>query len=158
MGFNVVDSTTYTYDANNRIIRSDMWQGMPALGMPMELTEQIKYYYDANANLNKFEMFMITGLGGPIELLATYKNTFDSKTTALNPAAFPKPGEAMVVNFPDNQSVNNNVKTEMIDNSGVVGDLTFQFAYTYNTSNRPSTCVATELPANKVRNVTFFYQ
>jgi hypothetical protein len=150
-GFSVLDSSVFVYDANGKVIRSDLYQSIPLSGSGYDLTEKLKYTYAANGNISQYDIYDASS--GTDDLIATVKYTFDTKT---NPLILN--GEAFAIGHPDWVSVNNGTNVEIIDITDPSNNQTIIFTYTYNNANRPVTAVSTQNPGAIVRNYTFYYQ
>jgi YD repeat-containing protein len=57
-GFSVDDSSAHVYDASGKLIRTDEYQAIPALGQPYELTLKSMYTYDAAGNVKQEQMIL----------------------------------------------------------------------------------------------------
>ena len=150
-GFSVLDSTVFIYDANGKVIESDLYLGIPFVG-GYDLSDKFKYTYAGNGNITKYDTYDLTS--GTEDLIATTKYTYDAKTSALS---LPNT-EAFAIGFPDQVAVNNATKVEILDLTNPSNNYTIDMTFAYNSNNRPATGVSTQTPGSIVNNLTYYYQ
>jgi hypothetical protein len=159
LGFTVVDSSLLVYDAGGKVIRDDVYQGSPSLGMPMELSLKTSYTYGTNGNVTQLDQYSHDPSTGSDDLVSTVKYTYDSKGNAFTATtAFLKSNEAFAIGHGDWVSTNNATKIELTSTVAPAANRTITVVYTYNSSNRPGTSVNTTSPGSIVDNVTYYYQ
>lgn len=157
LGFAVLDSMVFVYDANKRVIEQQSWQAIPALGSPYELTLKTKFTIAANGNVSELNQYDPSS--GTDDLISTIKYTYDNKTSSINPTLiFLNLGEAGAINHGDWISVNNANKVEIIDVNTPANNRTSNVTYTYNAAGKPVSGTNTTTPGGAVDNLTYFYQ
>ena len=150
-GFDIYDSTTYTYNANNQVTEGYTHQYNPILGPVQDLRSV--YSYDASGNLIKIEGY--NNATGNMELTVTFDLEYDNKT---NPAAFDK--QEMLVSGGNPGSSKNNVTVMTFkDVAGNEPEQIINNVYTFGSNGLPSKVVATDQSGfNPVTTTTFYYQ
>ena len=151
-GITINDSTVHVYDASGKVIRDEEYQEFVGVS-PYELTLKTVFTYDAAGNVKQMDFFSHDAATNSDDLIATMKYTFDSKAAAVNYGQ-----DAIGMGQADLVSVNNPTKAEFIDVSDPVNNFTFDFAFNYNSSNKPVTGTQTQTPGGNVKNLSFFYQ
>ena len=150
-GFDVYDSTTYTYNSNNQITEGYTHQYNPILGPVQDL--RFVYSYDAAGNLVKLEGY--NNASGPMELVVTFNLGYDDKT---NPLAFDKQ-EFLVTGGNPGSSKNNVTVITFTDVAGNGDPQIINYAYTFGSNGLPSKVVTTDQSgSNPVITTTFYYQ
>jgi hypothetical protein len=150
-GFDVYDSTTYTYNSNNQISESYTHQYNPILGPVQDL--RAVYSYDAVGNLKKIEGY--NNASGPMELTATFDLAYDNKT---NPLAVDKQ-EFLVSGGNPGSSKNNIIVTTFTDVTGNEEPQVINSVYTFGSNELPSKVVSTDQSgANPITTTSFYYQ
>jgi hypothetical protein len=150
-GFDVYDSTTYTYNNNNQITEGYTHQYNPILGPVQDL--RAVYSYDASGNLVKMEGY--NNASGQMELVSTFNLEYDDKT---NPLAFDKQGLLVTAGTP-NTSKNNVTVMTFTDVATNEDSQVLNFAYTYGSNGLPSKVIQTDQSgSNPVTTTTFYYQ
>ncbi len=150
-GFDVYDSTTYTYNSNNQITEGYTHQYNPILGPVQDL--RFVYSYDAAGNLVKLEGY--NNASGPMELVVTFNLGYDDKT---NPLAFDKQ-EFLVTGGNPGSSKNNVTVITFTDVAGNGDPQVINYAYTFGSNGLPSKVVTTDQSgSNPVITTTFYYQ
>jgi hypothetical protein len=158
-GFTVIDSSLLVYDAGGKVIRNDVYQGSPSLGMPMELSLKTSYTYGASGNMTQLDQYSHDPTTGTDDLVSTIKYTYDNKVNAFTATtAFLKSNEAFAIGHGDWTGINNATKIELTSTVAPTANRTITVAYTYNSGNRPATSVNTTTPGSLVENYTYYYQ
>lgn len=152
-GFAISDSAVHVYDVSGKLIRTDEYQAILTLGLPYELSFKTMYTYDAAGNIKQLDLISHDPTTGADDLISTIKYSFDTKTAAVNYGA-----DAIGVGQADLASVNNIIKADIIDVTDPANNLTFDYTYTYNSSNRPVSGTSTQTPGGAVSNLSFYYQ
>lgn len=154
-GLTTIDSTVFNYDAGGRIISEEDFLANPALGSSPLLSAKTEYT-NGSAGINQTNIsFRDPMAGGPFELLATVKYTYDRKVSPL----ILSPGEAAVMARMDLSATSNGTKIEFEDiANGGAGSFTQTLVYTYNSKNKPVTAVSTQTPGNIVSSISFYYK
>jgi hypothetical protein len=150
-GIDVLDSTFFVYDGSGKIIREDIYQGIPSLNLPYTISLKYKYSYSSNGNISQIDVDDLSS--GTEDLVATLKYTYDTKTSPLI-----LDNEAFAIGHADWVATNNAIKSEFVDVTDPSNNITIIGAYTYNSSNKPLTSIVTQNPGAIVRNVSFYYQ
>ncbi len=154
-GLTTIDSTVFIYDAAGKIIGEDDYLSNPAFGSLALLSAKTEYT-NGSSGINQTNIsFRDPIAGGPFELLATVKYTYDGKVSPLILA----PGEAAVIARKDLSATANASKLEFVDvaNAGA-GSFTQSLVYSYNSKNKPVTAVSTQTPGNLESNITYTYK
>lgn len=154
-GISVIDSTVFVYDGAGKIIREDDYLYNPAFGALPLLSVKTEYVNGASGITQTNINYSDPSTGGPFELLATYKNTYDTK---VSPLILPA-GEAAAIVRMDFSATANATKVEYTDvKNGSNNNYNLVIAYTYNSKNKPLTAIITQTPGNAVSNSTFYYK
>ncbi len=155
-GMASIDSTVFTYDASGKVIRADDYLFNPALGTDFVLFVITEYDHGTGGvTETRFNIGDPLNPGGPTELAARIKYTYDTKTS---PLILPH-GEAAAILRTDLVATANATKLDYIDviNAGA-DNFNITYVYTYNSKNKPATAVSTEIPGNLVSNLTYTYK
>lgn len=154
-GLTTIDSTVFNYDAGGKILSEEDYLSNPAFGSFPILAAKTEYT-NGSSGINQTNIsFSDPIAGGPFELLATLKYTYDGK---VSPLILP-PGEAAVIARTDLSATSNGTKIEFEDiANGGAGSFTNTLVYTYNSKNKPVTAVSTQTPGNIVSNISFYYK
>jgi hypothetical protein len=152
-GVSVLDSTVLIYDGAGKVAEEHSYQAIPILFQPYELTLKVKYTYSPTGNLLETNSYSHDASTGADDLATSIKYTYDSKTAAIK-----IPNDAYAIGHPDWVSVNNATKVDISSPISPAADRILNFAFTYNSNNRPATGVTTQTPGPIVTNLTYFYQ
>lgn len=154
-GLTTIDSTVFNYDAGGKIISEEDFLSNPALGSSPLLSAKTEYT-NGSSGINQTNLsFRDPMAGGPFELLATVKYTYDGKVSPL----ILSPGEAAVIARTDLSATSNGTKIEFEDvANGGAGNFTQTLVYIYNSKNKPVTAVSTQTPGNLISNITYNYK
>jgi len=154
-GLTTIDSTVFIYDAGGKVIREEDYLSNPAFGSFPLLAAKTEYTNGSSGITQTNISFSDPIAGGPFELLATVKYTYDGK---VSPLILP-PGEAAVIARTDLSATSNGTKMEFEDiANGGAGSFTNTLVYTYNSKNKPLSAVSTQTPGNIVSNISFYYK
>ena len=158
-GFTITDSTVLVYDASGKVIRTDEYQNIPLVTMGYELVAKTNYTYDASGGISQMDQYSHDAATSADDLEATYKYTYDTKTNAFDAVSMlSQKNEAMVTDHIDWISTHNISKFDFIDMATPSNNFVFDFVYTYNSNNKPTTVTATQTPGGAVQTGTFTYQ
>jgi len=155
-GVSTIDSTVFIYDASGKVIRADDYIYIVSAGTDYELIAVTEYDYGAGGvTETRFNIADFGNPGGPTELVATVKYTYDTKTS---PLILPH-GEAAAILRTDLAATANATKFDYIDVQGAGAEnFNVTYVYTYNSKNKPATAVATENPGNLESTITYTYK
>lgn len=148
-GFEVQDSTLYTYNSNNQITEGYTYQSNPIFG-PIQETK-FTYAFDAAGNLIKITGY--NNASGTMELVSTFDLEYDNKT---NPLAFDK--QEFLVSGGNPGSSKNNATVIKFKDVANPDEQVVNITYTFGANNLPATSSAKDLSDNTTTNTTYYYQ
>ncbi len=156
VGFSAVDSTSFVYGTDGKVMRQDEYLIGPLLGPLPILSIVTEFSYGA---AGKVEMRQSSNLflnaGALPTLAAIGKYSYDTK---LSPLTIPN-GEAAVILRTDYSATSNITNYEYTDiATGGLSSFRLSAVYTYNSKNKPATGVTTLTPGDLKTNLTYFYQ
>lgn len=156
MGFGVTDSAVFTYDAAGRITKDEHYATVAGLPIPLPPTLSLRntYTYDgAGANLLNVTREAPSAPGGPLSPVGSQTYTVDSRT---NPLILLQ--EAILIGRVTLFNANNVTKEVIADITDPTNNLTNDYTYRYNASNRPDSSYAVPTPAGDTTKSKYFYQ
>jgi hypothetical protein len=152
IGFNLLDSSAFAYDASGKIIREDFYESPTGAAVNYYLSGKFNYSYSAAGNVSQLDIHDLDASGTEI-FSATAKYNYDAKVSPLH-----FDNEVFAVGHPEWFSGNNVTGGQSSDSNGAADDQTIAISYTYNSYNKPSTSLTTVMPDNTVTNTSFYYQ
>jgi len=155
-GLASIDSTVFIYDAAGKVIRADDYIYILGSGIDYELIAVTEYDYGTGGvTETRFNIADFGNPGGPTELAATIKYTYDTKTS---PLILPH-GEAAAILRTDLVATANPTRFDYIDVQGAGADnFNVTYVYTYNSKNKPVTAEVTENPGGSTSTITYSYK
>ena len=155
-GLSITDSTVLVYDAGGKVIREEDYFINALFGSQPLLAAKTEYT-TGTSGISQINIFFVSDLlaGGPPELLARVKYSYDGKTSPLILPA----GEASIILRADLSATENANKLdyEDVQNAGA-GNFIETIAYTYNTKNKPSSAIGTENPGGITTTISYTYK
>jgi len=148
-GFDVNDSTLYTYNGNNQITEGYTYESSPLFGLVQEI--RAVYTYDAAGNVTKMEGY--NNATGTMQLAATFDLEYDDKT---NPLAFNQ--EVVLITGGAPGSSKNNVTVIKFKDVNNANTQTITNTYTYGANGLPEKMVSVDDSDNSTTTATFYYQ
>lgn len=145
-GFEVIDSTVYSYSGNNIIESNEYQTSFGITGMIFKSD-----YSYTGANLTSIKSYAPDSSGN-ISLVETSKISYDNKPAALT---LP-PGEAFIMGNIFVVSSNNPL-SYLVQDGNAATILSSNNSYTYNSSNRPQTDKVLD-NLGVTRTISFYYQ
>lgn len=156
LGFGVTDSAVFTYDAGGRISKDEHYSALAGLPIPLPPTLSLRntYTYDASGNnLLNVTQEAPSAPGGPLAPIASQTYTYDTRT---NPLVLKN--EAILVSRFGLYSSGNILKAIIADITDPTNNLTTDYTYRYNATNRPDSSYAVPTPAGDTTKAKYFYQ
>jgi hypothetical protein len=151
-GFVLLDSSAFSYDASGKINAENLYESPNGTGNDYYLSGTVSYTY-TGSNITQLDIHDFSTAGVEIFSASTSGITYDNK---INPIQLGNEGFAI---GHAEWAVTNNITGESLtDSNGIADSQTVSYAYTYNTSNRPSASAATVQPGNTTVTNSFFYQ
>lgn len=150
-GFEVNDSTIYTYNSNNQVTEGYTYQVSPIFGPVQDV--RALYSYDASGNMIKIQGY--NNASGTMELSVTFDMEYDDKT---NPLAFDP--QIMLITGGAPGSSGNNVIVARFKDVNNPDTQTITNTYTFGANGLPVTLVSADDADGTVTNTTttFYYQ
>lgn len=155
-GFNVKDSTLYSYDAAGRISKDEHYlqvSGLPIPLPPILALRNTYYYSSSGANLDSVLRETAANPGDPLTPTASQSFTYDTK---VNPLILTK--EAVLLNQVGLFSANNPSQSRTRTFTGPGADIVTDFTYRYNAINKPDSSYGVQTPGGDTTRSKFFYQ
>ena len=152
-GFNVTDSTVFTYDASGKITMDEHYQSMA--GFPAAiLSLKNQYTYSADGlSLLSIQQSAPSTLGGPLSPVATQTFTYDTKKSPLI-----LKNEAILLTRTGYFSNQNATKATLSNTIDPTADFNLDITYRYNTANTPDSSFSRRTPGGGVTASKYFYQ
>ncbi|QEC66586.1 hypothetical protein FRZ67_04470 [Panacibacter ginsenosidivorans] len=148
-GFDVNDSTLYTYNGNNQITEGYTYESSPLFGPVQEI--RFVYTYDAAGNVTKIEGY--NNATGTMQLSVTFDLEYDDKN---NPLAFDQ--EVLLITGGAPGSSKNNVTVAKFKDVNNTDTQTITNTYTYGANGLPEKMVSVDDSDNSTTTTTFYYQ
>ncbi|MFZ9386936.1 MAG: hypothetical protein ACO25B_03570 [Chitinophagaceae bacterium] len=156
MGFTIMDSAVYTYDANGRISKDEHYLQTTGLPIPLPpiLALRNNYTYSANgAELKGISQEAPSTPGGPLAPVSAQAFTYDMK---VNPLVILQ--EAILLNRPGLFSAGNMTNTIVTNTISPANSFTLDNTYIYNSQNKPDSSYSTRNPGATITASKYFYQ
>lgn len=157
LGFSVLDSAVFTYDASGKISMDEHYSQITGLPIPLPATLSLRntYTYDATGkNLVGVSQEAPTTPGGPLAPLSTQTFTYDTK---VNPLIVPN--EAIILGRTGLFNANNATRSAFTDVTTPANNFTIDYTYRYNAINKPDSAYSVQTPPGTDTTKTkFFYQ
>jgi hypothetical protein len=151
-GLTINDSTAYFYDTNVRINSEIRYQSLQ--GSPFIPSLKTEYTYSPEGDITVLKQFSFDIATFSYNLLSTMNMTYDA---GINPLKTNN-NDAFVILRATYTSAHNPLQTGFTSPQNPAGDFNLSTAYTYNSSNRPTSSVSTRTPGGAITNTTFYYQ
>ncbi|MFM2138368.1 MAG: hypothetical protein RJA57_675 [Bacteroidota bacterium] len=155
-GFNVKDSTLYSYDAAGRISKDEHYlqvSGLPIPLPPILALRNTYYYSSSGANIDSVLRETTANPGDPLTPTASQSYTYDTK---VNPLILTK--EAVLLNQVDLYNANNPTRSRTRTFTGPGADVVTDYTYRYNAINKPDSSYGIPTPGGDTTRTKFFYQ
>lgn len=151
-GLAVTDSTVLFYDNNGKVIKEELYMGMPGFGGSLDLSLVTEYTLTADGSIASMKQYDYSS--GAADLVSEINYTYDDK---VSPLILPS-GEAAAITRIDYCANHNATKVDIIDHATGTGagNLLLQTTYTYSTKNKPATSVMTQ--PGYTTNSTYTYK
>lgn len=156
MGFTILDSAVYTYDASGRISKDEHYLQTTGLPIPLPpiLALRNNYTYSTNGkDLISISQDAPSTPGGPLAPVSAQVFTYDIK---VNPLVILQ--EAILLNRPGLFSAGNMTKTVVTNTISPANSFTLDNTYIYNSQSKPDSSYSTRNPGATITASKYFYQ
>ena len=151
-GFDLKDSSIFTYDGSGKIIQEESFSADPNTGIYQKTSKDV-FTYLASGNVGNEKYFEWDDISSTYILSEEYTDEYDTKVSPLQMGI-----EAILIGDLVYAATNNLTKSIYVDATDPSNNETTAIVYTYNTANKPATAIATATPGGTVTNVNYTYQ
>jgi hypothetical protein len=152
-GFDVTDSTVFTYDAAGKITSDDHYQRITGVPVPLHTVKNDYTYSSTGLNLMSIQISAASTVGGPLSPMATQTYTYDAKKSPLIMKE-----EAILLLRTGYYSANNVLSTAMVNTVDPTANFTLDNTYRYNAATKPDTAFSTRTPGGTTSTTKYYYQ
>lgn len=156
MGFAVMDSAVYTYDASGKITKDEHYlqaTGLP-IPVPPVLVARNTYNYSADGK-NLLSVSTDAAIPPATTLSPATAQTY-TMDTKVNPLIILNEGVLLL--RPGLYSANNSTKAVVTNTADPTQDFTMDYTFKYNSSNKPDSAYGTRTPGGAVTATKYYYQ